>query len=165
MLVSVDPGLIIWTIITFVVFAFLLGRFGWKPIVAALSQREETIVAALEEARKAREEASALREEYRGLIDKADEEAREIIQVARDTAEQLKRDTEAAGREEAQRMLEQARRDIDHAKEAALRDIREVVADLAVEAAGKIVRQTLDAERHREMVDDLIDRMPDTMAG
>ncbi len=162
MLVSVDPGLIIWTIITFLILAFLLGRFGWKPIVAALNQREENIGAALEEARKAHEEARELREEYRGLIDKADEEAREIIQVARDTAETLKRDTEAAAREEGQRLLEQARRDIDNAKEAALRDIRDVVADLAVEAAGKIVRETLDAERHRDMVDDLIARLPAT---
>jgi F-type H+-transporting ATPase subunit b len=162
MLVSINPGLIIWTIVTFLVLVFVLGKFGWGPIIRALEGREQGIRDALGEAEKARAEAQALRDQYDGLIGRAETESREIIQAGRETAEQLRREADVAAREEAQHLLDQARRDIQHAKEAALREIRDTVANLAVEAAGKIVQETLDADRHRKLVDDLIDRLPET---
>ncbi len=162
MLVSVNPGLIIWTIVTFLILVFVLGKWGWGPIIRALEGRESRIHDALSEAEKARAEARELREQYDGLISRAEDESREIIQSGRDTAEKLRREMEANSRAEAARVLEQARNDIKNAKDAALREIRDTVADLATEAAGKIVQKNLDAEGHRSMVDDLIDRLPET---
>lgn len=162
MLVSVNPGLIIWTIVTFLVLVIVLGKFGWGPIIRALEGREAGIRAALDEAENARTDARELREQYDGLIAKAHDEARQILHVAREAAEQLNRDSEVAARTESHRLLEQAQQDIQHAKDAALRDIRDTVADLAVQAAGQIVKDSLDAERHRKMVDDLIDRLPES---
>jgi F-type H+-transporting ATPase subunit b len=162
MLVSVEPGLIIWTIVTFLVLVFLLGRFGWKPLLSALEQRESGIRNALEEARRARSEAEAALRRNEELIVKAETEAREIVQAAREISEQLRRESEVETRAEAQRLLDQARRDIQQAKEAALREVKETVADLAVQAAGRIILENLDANRHRKMVDDLINRLPET---
>jgi len=161
MLVSVNPGLIIWTIVTFLALVFLLGKVAWKPIIGALERREKTIRDAIEEARRARQEGQRLLAEHEQLIAKAEAEAREIVQAAREASEQLRREAEVSARAESQRLLDQARRDIQNAKEAALRDIRDTVADLAVAAAGKIVQETLDPERHRKMVDDLIERLPE----
>jgi len=162
MLVSVNPGLIIWTIVTFLLLVFVLGKFGWKPIISALEGREKNISDALADAENQRLEAERILEQYKDTIAKAESEARDIIQGARETSEQLRRETEASARVESQRMLDQARREIQGAKEAALREIRDVVADLAVEAAGKIVQEHLDPERHRKMIDDMIVRLPET---
>lgn len=162
MLVSVNPGLIIWTIVTFLVLVFVLGKWGWKPIIKALEGRESRIHNALSEADKAHAEARELREQYDDLVARAEVESREIIQRGRETADQLRREMENDTRAEAGRILEQARNDIRSAKEAALREIRDTVADLATEAAGKIVQENLDADRHRSMVDDLIERLADT---
>lgn len=162
MLVSVSPGLIIWTIITFLVFAFLLAKLAWKPIITALEGRERGIRDAIAAAETARTEAQKLLKQHEELIAKSESEAREIVQAAREISEQVRREADVAARADAQRLLEQARRDIQNAKEAALRNIRDTVADLAVQAAGKIVQETLDAERHRKMIDDLVERMPET---
>ncbi len=164
MLVSVNPGLIIWTIVTFLVLVFLLSKFAWKPIISALESREKAIRDAIEEANRAREEAQDLLRQHEELIGKAEAEAREIVQAARETSEQVRREAEVAARAESQRLLDQARRDIQNAKEAALRDIRDTVADLAIQAAAKIVQESLDSERHRKMIDDLIERLPETRA-
>jgi len=164
MLVSVNPGLIIWTIVTFLLLAFVLGKFGWKPIIGALERREGRIHDDLAKAQQARDEAQKLLEQHQELLAKAEAEAREIVQAGRETSEQLRREAEVAARTETQRLLDQARRDIQNAKEAALREIRDTVADLAVEAAGKIIQESLDAERHRKMIDDLIARLPESKA-
>lgn len=162
MLVSVNPGLIIWTIVTFLILVAVLGKFGWGPIIGALQGREQSIRDALDAAESARVEAHELREQYDGLIAKAESESREIIQVGRETSERLQREAEVASEEETRRMLERARREIQSARDAALRDMRDTVADLAVEAAGKIVRENLDTKRNRTLVDEMIDRLPET---
>ena len=163
-LVSVNPGLIIWTIVTFLLLAFVLGKFGWGPLLAALEGREQRIRDAIAEAEKARAEAQELLRQHQEMIAKAESEAREIVQAARETSEQLQREAEVAARAESQRLLDQARREIQGAKEAALREIRDVVADLAVAAAGKIIRERLDPEHHRQMIDELISSLPESKA-
>jgi|SaaInl4_150m_RNA_FD_contig_91_284527_length_1017_multi_2_in_0_out_0_1 F-type H+-transporting ATPase subunit b len=160
MLVNVDPGLIIWTIVTFLILVFILGKFGWKPIISALESREQGINDALARAEKARQDAQKIIEEHQMVVEKGEAEARDIVQASREVSERIRREADVTAREESNRILNQARRDIQNAKEAALREIRDVVADLAVKAAGNIVRAELDPERHREMIDDLIDTMP-----
>ena len=162
MLVHVEPGLIIWTIVTFLILLFLLSKFGWKPIVGALETREQSIKDALAEADKAQKEARKIIEEHRHLVEQGETEAREIVQAAREASERIHREAEVNARAESNRLLDQARRDIQNAKEAALREIRDVVADLAVEAAGKIVQDELNRERHQKMIDDLIANLPET---
>ena len=160
MLVNVDPGLIIWTIVTFLILVFILGKFGWKPIISALENREESINDALSRAEEARLEAQKIVDEHKTLVEKGEAEARNIVQAAREASEKIRKEADAAAHDESNRILDQARRDILNAKEAALREIRDVVAELAVKAAGNIVKAELDPERHRKMVDDLIDSMP-----
>ncbi len=159
MLVQIEPGLIIWTIVTFVLLMFILGKWGWGPIIRALEVRENRIRDTLEEGERAREEAQRLREEYDGLIAKAESESREIIQAGREVSEQMRREAEAQAREETREMLEHAHLVIQNAKETALREIRDVVADLATQAAGRIVQENLDKERNRKIVDDLIEQI------
>ena len=163
-LVQVEPGLIIWTIITFLILLALLSKFAWKPIVGALESREQSIKDALAKAEDAQREARKIIEEHKHLVEQGEAEAREIVQAAREISERIRREAEVAARAESNRLLDQARRDIQNAKEAALREIRDVVADLAVEAAGRIVQDELSRERHQKMIDDLIARLPETRA-
>ncbi|HQE61901.1 MAG TPA: F0F1 ATP synthase subunit B [Candidatus Latescibacteria bacterium] len=116
MLVSVNPGLIIWTIITFLVLVFLLSKFGWKPIVGALENREQAIRQAIAEAHQARDEAQKILEAQNKLIASAEAEAREIVQAARETSEQIRREADVTARTESQRLLDQARREIENAR-------------------------------------------------
>lgn len=153
-------GLIIWTIITFLVVLFVLKATVWKPLLAALDTREKRIADALESAEKAREEGLAALSAHQEKLEEAEEEARQIIAAAREEAEKVHREILDKARAEARQTVEQARRSIEIDKQAALTELRAEVADLAVQAAGALVEANLDDEKNRKLVDDLIEGIP-----
>lgn len=153
-------GLIIWTIVTFLVVLFVLKATVWKPLLVALDEREKRIADALESAEKAREEAQATLAEHQEKLEEAEEEARQIIAAARKEAEKVHRENLEKARAEARQTVEQARRSIEIDKQAALTELRAEVADLAVQAAGALVEANLDDEKNRKLVDDLIEGIP-----
>ena len=165
MLLDPHSGLIIWTIITFLVVLFVLSRTVWKPLLAALDAREEGIAEAVSGAERARDEAQAAVEEHKKVLAAAEEEGRDIVAKAREAAEKVSEGIVADARQEAQQAAELARRSIETEKRAALLELRREVADLAVQAAGVILDAELNDDRNRKLVDDLIASIPDAPAG
>ena len=158
-LISVTPGLMIWTIVCFLIALWVLKRYAFGPIQKMIDDRRERIRRSLEDAEEAREEARRLLEEHRSLISQARSEGEQILAEARRVAdsqrERVKEETEA----ERQRRLDEIRRQIDAETQRALDDIRAAVADLSLVAASKVTGKVLDSEDHRRLVDEAVSEL------
>jgi F-type H+-transporting ATPase subunit b len=155
-LIQVTPGLMIWTIVCFLITLFVLRRYAFGPIQEAIDQRRERIRQSLEEADKAREEARSLLEQHRQLIGRAKTDAEEILAEARrvaDANERRMRDDLEADR---QRRLEETRKQIEAETRKALEQIRLEVVDLSLLAATKVTGKTLDDADHRRLIDEAV---------
>lgn len=150
-MMDLHPGLMIWTIISFVVLLIILKKFAWTPILAALDEREKGIKDNIEAAKRAREEAEQSLIVYRQKLAEAQTEAQAIVSKARTDAERVRDELIEKSKTDAQNQIERARKQIELESEAAIKAIRSEVADLAVIAAEKIINRTLTAEDHKRL--------------
>jgi F-type H+-transporting ATPase subunit b len=155
-LIQVTPGLMIWTIVCFLIALFVLKRYAFGPIQKLIDDRQQRIRRALEEADNARDEARRLLEEHRKLIGDARGEAEEIRSVARQEADAQMRRVKAEAEADRQRRLEETSRQIDAETRRALEAIRAEVAELSLVAAEKITRGALDDKDQRRLIDEAI---------
>ena len=162
MLLDPHVGLIIWTIITFLVVLLVLKKFAWPQLLASLDEREKRISDALAAAEQARQEAEEVLREHRQKITAAEEEARKIVAEARAAGANVRQTIVSQAREEAERMLDQARTSIESEKRAAISELRRETANLAIQAAGVLIDANLDDEKNRGLVDDLIAKIPES---
>ena len=162
MLLDPHVGLIIWTIITFLVVLLVLKKFAWPQLLASLDEREKRISDALAAAEQARQEAEEVLREHRQKITAAEEEARKIVAEARAAGANVRQTIVSQAREEAERMLDQARTSIESEKRAAIAELRRETANLAIQAAGALIDSNLDDEKNRGLVDDLIAKIPES---
>jgi F-type H+-transporting ATPase subunit b len=159
-LADINLGLTIWTIVLFALFAFVLGKFGWSPLLKMIEERETGIRSAVDGAQKANTEAQALLAQHKELMREAGREREEIVKRALKDAEQLKADLAARAKAESDQMVQRARDQIEREKGQAILELRAQVADLAIQAASKIVTTSLTPEAQRKLVDDFIKTMP-----
>jgi F-type H+-transporting ATPase subunit b len=158
-LIQVTPGLMIWTIVCFLIALFVLKRYAFGPIQKLIDDRRDRIAQAVEEADNARVEARGLLEQHRALIGQAKSESAEILAEARKVSEaQMARVREEA-EVERQRRMEETRKQIDAETARAIDQIRNEVADLTVEATERVVGKVLDAEDQRRLIDEAIDAL------
>ncbi len=151
---DIHPGLMIWTIISFVVLLIILKKFAWTPILAALDEREKGIKDNIEAAKKAREEAEQSLTVYRQKIAEAQAEAQMIVVKARADAERVRDELIEKSKADAQSQIERARKQIELESEAALKAIRTEISSLAIFAAEKIISRSLTPEDHRRLATD-----------
>jgi F-type H+-transporting ATPase subunit b len=155
-LIQVTPGLMIWTIVCFLVALFVLKRFAFGPIQTLIDERRERIRRSLEEADGAREEARKLLEEHRKLIGQARNEAEEILSEARQVGKAMQQRVKDETEADRQRRLEETKRQIEAETRRALEAIRAEVAELSLFAAEKVTRKTLDDKDQRRLIDEAI---------
>jgi len=155
-LIKVTPGLMIWTIVCFLVTLFVLKRFAFGPIQKTIDERRERIRQSLDEADNAREEARKLLEEHRKLISGAQTDAEEILSEARRVAEANERRMREELEADRQRRLEETRKQIDAETRRALEAIRAEVVDLSMLAASKITRKSLDDADHKRLIEEAV---------
>jgi F-type H+-transporting ATPase subunit b len=155
-MLEINPGLILWTILTFMVVLVILRRTAWKPLLTALKEREESIRSSLHDAEEARRQAQQLLEENRKQLAMAEEQSQRVIKEGRDMAERLKAEILEKANTAARQMVVQAREEIQREKETALTQLRSEVADLAILAAGKLLDANLDSAKQRAIVDTVI---------
>jgi F-type H+-transporting ATPase subunit b len=156
-LTQVIPGLMIWTVIFFLIVLYILGRFAFRPIQKLIDDRREAIRRSVEAADEARDEAQRLLEEHKKLIGEARGQAEAILAEARKTRESMEQRMREETEAERQRRLEETRKEIAAETARALEQIRSEVADLTLEAASRVVGRTLDAERDRELISEAIE--------
>jgi len=155
-LIQVTPGLMIWTIIAFLITFFVLKRYAFGPIQKMLDERREQIRRSIEEAENARAEARKLLEEHRALMKEARGQAEQILAEARHTREAMEKRMREETEAERQRRLEDTRREIAAETVRALDQIRAEVADLTLAATSIVVGKKLDADRDRELITEAI---------
>jgi len=149
---TVDGGLVIWTLIVFGLLLYVLKRNAWPVLLAAVREREQKLERQLAEAEKNRAEAAALLEEHKKLLATAKGEAQEILNKAKTVAEKERATLLAKAREEYERLLARARKEIDEEKEKALLALRREAVDLSIAAAAKLLDANLDTEGNRRLV-------------
>jgi F-type H+-transporting ATPase subunit b len=155
-LISVTPGLMIWTIVCFLIALFVLKKYAFAPIQGMIDARREQIRQSIEEADNAREQARSLLEEHKSLMSEARGQAEQIIAEARKTRESMEHRMREETETERQRRLEETRKEIAAETTRALQQIRNEVAELTVEAASRVVGRTLDSDRDRELITEAI---------
>lgn len=151
-LLSIDVAAAIWSIVVFVIVVIVLRAFAFKPIQQALANREQFITTSLADAKRDREEAEARLAEYKAQLDRAQSEAGKIVEEGRRNAESLKRSIQDEARTEADRMIERARKEIDLARESAVRELYTLGAQLATDAAGRIIGRELNPADHERLI-------------
>jgi F-type H+-transporting ATPase subunit b len=152
--ISVSMMLLTW--LTFLVLAFILSRVAWKPILKALDIREKTIRRALENAEKARTETAESEERNRQSLQAAMDEARRIVEDARRAAQDHARQIHVQAEQQAQTLVDEARREIHASVESARLVLRRETAGLAIELAAKVTERNMDTDQNRELVRTLI---------
>lgn len=155
-LLDVNPGLIIWTALTFIILLVLLRKIAWKPILTALANREKEIEDSLSRAEKAKEEAQKILEQNQASLTKAEDESKKIIDQSRAYAETLKEQMIKESKEEAKKLVDNASEEIDRKKNAAFEELKNQIAEISVGAAGKIMREKLDAEKNKHIVNEYL---------
>ena len=153
---GVNPGTIIAEILSFLIFLFLMYKYGFPPMEKILRERRERIERAIEEARRDREEAQKLKEEFEAQMQGARQEAHALIDRAQRTADVQAQETIVEARREAERLIAMAREEIAGEKREALRQIRKEVAELSLSIAGRVLESELDQERQRKLVEEFL---------
>jgi F-type H+-transporting ATPase subunit b len=155
-LIDVVPGLMIWTLISFAITFYVLRRFAFGPIQRIIDERRERIRKSIEEADHARAEARRLLEEHKQLRAQARGEAEEILSEARRGADAMRERVREETEADRQRRLEETRREIQAETTRALEQIRAEIAMLALDAAERVTRRSLDETDQRELIEDAI---------
>ena len=153
-LVQLDPGLFVWTIITFLILLGLLSKFAWKPLLHALEKRENEIAKSLEDAEKARKELDRLTSEGNEIIAKARYEAQAIVGEGKKAADQLKESTLSKAKETAAANLDDAKEQIKMEKEKAIGEIKGEVVGLSLSIAEKLVKKNLNEEDNKSLINE-----------
>jgi|SRR3972149_2265736 len=159
-LVDVNPGLIFWTVVTFLILLLVLKKVAWKPILTALGQREDAIKDSLEKAEKAKEEAQKILQENQASIVKVEEESRKIIEQSRVYADKLKEQIIRDSKVQAQKIIEDASSEIERKKEETFNELKTRVAEIAIQAAEKILSENLNKDSNKKLVNKYIDEIP-----
>lgn len=156
-MLSVSLGTVIWTSIAFLAVVFLLAKFAWKPILASIKEREESIGQALEDAEKAKEMMRELKENNEKLLQEARLERDELMKTARDTKEKMIAEAKDKAKEEGEKMIANAKESIRSEKASAMNEIKNHIAELSLDIAEKIIREKLSNEgKQKEIIENTL---------
>jgi F-type H+-transporting ATPase subunit b len=158
-LVSPNVGLMVWTFIVFGISLYVLKKFVFPRIQAALDKRQRAIDDSIDAAERTRREADELLAEYRERLTEARGQAEEIVARARKAAEASESAAVDAGKEKREEMLEQTKREIQGETRRAIQEIRNEVADLTILATEKVTRKTLTEDDQRALVEEALSEL------
>ena len=155
-LVQPDPGLFVWTILTFLILVALLARFAWRPLLQALERRQATIAQSLDDAQRARQELERLQRESARIMAQARAEAESILARSRSDAEALREELKQKARTEAAAIVKNAERQIQLETARAVQQIRHEAVDLSVAIASKILRRQVTREDNEALIQEAL---------
>ena len=162
-MLTIEPGLLIWTIITFVILLAVLGKLAWKPLLGALEQRETTIRESLEKAEQARLDAEQLIAQNQQILVEANQQANRIL--AQEEGQRLRDSLAEQARQDSLRLREETRQELEREKQLAVQDLKRTASDLALAATERLLSTVVSSDDHRRLVDEFLDRFPDGLDG
>jgi len=155
-MLSLNPGMLVWTWVTFIALAIVLWKLAWKPLLAAVESREKNISDAISKAENARKEAEKLLAEQQEKLAEAQNEMQKVIKEAKQIADKMRSDMIEQARADAEKIKERAKADIDKEREAVIASLRKEVADIVVDTTSKLVGVVVDKARHQKIIDESI---------
>lgn len=164
-LLSIDATLLWATIVIFALFAFVLGKFAWGPLLKIVDEREKSVREQVDSAERAATEARELLAKHEELARAAARERDEMLARAAKEAESVRAELVSKARSDAEVVVAKAREQMQREKDQAIAELRSQVADIAVEAASKIVVSSLTPEAQRKLVDDFVTSLPRVVPG
>jgi F-type H+-transporting ATPase subunit b len=156
-----EPGLIIWTLISFFILLILLKKVAFPPILKGMKKREETIKQQLEEAQKTKKDAEHLLEDYKRQLAEARSEAQKIINEGKSLGENMRKEIVQKAQEESNQIVKRAQEEIELQKQKAILELQEKIADLSIMAATKIINKSLNTEDNRRLVEEYVSKVGD----
>ena len=161
-LVQPDPGLYIWTILTFLVLLALLTKYAWKPLLEALENRQQSIRKALDDARQAKQELEGIHAESARLLAHARSEAAEIVSRSRSDADRFREEMKEKARAEAAVLVRNAERSIELETTRALQQIRHEAVDISVGIAAKLLQRNVSREDNERLIEETFKQLEST---
>jgi F-type H+-transporting ATPase subunit b len=161
-LLSLNGGLMFWTLVVFVILFTILGKLVFPKITAAVEAREKALEEAIEGAKRDREAAAVALAEQLRQIEAARLEAQKIIVEGRQVGDKLRADMIEETHQQQQQMLERARREIEQEKERAIAELRREAIELAIAGASKVIEKNLDDQANRKIVESFLASIPVT---
>jgi F-type H+-transporting ATPase subunit b len=159
-LLTLHGGLMFWTLVIFLVLLFVLTKFAFKPITAAVAAREAALEQAIAEAKRDRDEANRLLAEQRAALDGSRAEAQRLLAEGRTAGERVRAELLEQARAEQQELLERVRREIGNERDRAIAELRREAVDLAISGASKVIGRNLDDATNRRLVEDFLSSIP-----
>jgi F-type H+-transporting ATPase subunit b len=153
-----------WTLIIFVILAFVLSRYAFKPITKAVEEREKALEDAIAGAKADRDAAAKLLAEHQAQLDSARAEAQKLITDGRAVGDKIRAEMVEETRVQQQDMIERARREIEAEKQRAIADLRREAVELAIAGASKVIEKNLDDASNRQIVESFLSSIPTTPA-
>lgn len=148
-----DTGLMIWTLVIFILLMFVLSRYAFGPLTRAVEARERSLQEAIDAAKRDRDAAAKLLQEHQASIEAARGDAQKLIVDGRAMAEKMRADLLAQTRKEQQDMLERARQEIESERDKAMALLRREAVDLALAGASKVIEENLESAKNRQIVE------------
>ena len=143
-------GLIIWTLLAFIIVFFILKKFAWPPIVKGLREREESIANSLATAERVKAEMAQIQSENEALLAKAREERGQMLKEARETKDKIINEAREHAKVEANKIINEAQQAIQAQKMAAITDVKNQVGKMVIEVAEKVLRKELENKKAQE---------------
>jgi F-type H+-transporting ATPase subunit b len=159
-LLSPNAGVMFWTLIIFVVLLFVLARYAFKPLTAAVVAREKALEEAITSAKRDRDEAARLLADQQKAVDAARADAQRVVAEARTTGDKLRNEMLEQTKQQQHELLERARAEIDNERKRAIADLRREAVDLALAGASKVVERNLDDQTNRKLVESFLASVP-----
>ncbi len=149
---SVDPGSVLWTLLTFILLLVILGKFAWGPILQGLKNREDGIRQDLEQAASDRQAAEDARKGYEANLNEARAESQKMLAESRERAKRFEADQMEAAKAEAQAEKEKARRELELERQKVLQNAQDELVDLSLSAAETLLQKSLDRAAHEDLI-------------
>ncbi len=159
---TINGGMIIWTLVIFLLLLAVLSKFVWPVILKQVEEREKRIRQQLDDAAKANADAQKLLADYQAQMAKATADAQEMVAQGRQAGEKLREEIVAKGRAEQEELLERARREISLERDRAVTELRREAVDLSIAAATRVIGKNLDTEADRKLVQEYLSSLKQT---
>ena len=161
-LLSPNGGVMVWTLVIFIVLLLVLTKYAFKPITKAVEDREKSLADAIDAAQRDREESARLLQDQRDQIESARDEAQKIIAEARAAAEQVRGKMIEQAHGETSDLLDRARREIVAERDRAVAELRLEAVDLAIAGASQVIGRNMDDQSNRQLVESFLRSVPES---
>ncbi|HOW28344.1 MAG TPA: F0F1 ATP synthase subunit B [Elusimicrobiota bacterium] len=160
-LLNPDIGLMVWTVVTFLCLVFLLGRFAWKPLLAAIEERERRLRNDISAAAQAKESAESLKQQYERQLVQIETRAQEMLAQAQKDGQTIQADLLKKAQDESRKLVEKTRLQLAEEQKELIRELRSEVSQVSMAIAEKVIQRTIDEKIQGELLDEAIEKLAD----